>query len=238
MTSPTRVIVLDTETSGFIPRNSLGTDFPEVIQLAYLVIANLDCEFVCEQRSIVIACDHPIPQAAIDVHGITTANSQRFGIPYADAISQFLIDATGVHMLVGHNIAFDLTALLGDVAQRAPSMFNRLRALINKSIIFDTMHVATPLCKLPGSFNKYKWPKLSELYQHLFQMQFKNAHDALADVQATADCFFKLWRSGTIEGTRIYRIPLGAIALATHNLTAHDNSADRVVTVGVLSFDS
>ncbi len=47
-------------------------------------------------------------------------------------------------------------------------------------------------CKIPGRFGNYKWPTLSELHIKLFGKDFENAHDALADITATADCFWEL----------------------------------------------
>lgn len=38
----------------------------------------------------------------------------------------------------------------------------------------------------------YKWPKLVELYTKLLGTEFDNLHNALADVGATIDCYYKL----------------------------------------------
>jgi DNA polymerase III epsilon subunit-like protein len=35
----------------------------------------------------------------------------------------------------------------------------------------------------------FKWPKLTEAYRHCYDRDFDGAHDALADVRATADVF-------------------------------------------------
>ena len=40
--------------------------------------------------------------------------------------------------------------------------------------------------------NHYKWPKLNEKNQFLFKSDFDITHNALADVKATAKCFFEL----------------------------------------------
>jgi len=53
----------------------------------------------------------------------------------------------------------------------------------------------TSLCKLPNKYgNGYKWPKLSELHNFLFNEDFADAHDALGDIRATIKCFFELKR--------------------------------------------
>ena len=43
-----------------------------------------------------------------------------------------------------------------------------------------------------------KRPKLSLLYTHLFGEVFDHAHDAMADIQATKDCFVELCKRGHI----------------------------------------
>jgi len=40
--------------------------------------------------------------------------------------------------------------------------------------------------RIPGKFKDFKWPKLIESYQFLFNESFDGAHDALADVRACA----------------------------------------------------
>ena len=44
-----------------------------------------------------------------------------------------------------------------------------------------------------------KRPKLGLLYTHLFGKEFDHAHDAMADIQATKDCFLELARRGEIS---------------------------------------
>ena len=43
-----------------------------------------------------------------------------------------------------------------------------------------------------GRGRKFKLPTLMELYKHLFNQEFDSAHNASADVEATALCLFKL----------------------------------------------
>ena len=66
--------------------------------------------------------------------------------------------------------------------------------------VIDTMKIGMDICKLPNlSFysrrsQSYKYPKLDELYYKLFNKHFINQHDAMADVQATYDCYYELKR--------------------------------------------
>ena len=64
-----------------------------------------------------------------------------------------------------------------------------------------TMKRSTYFCAIPnprGKFNDYKWPKLEELYRKLFNRPLTNAHDALADITASKECYFELKHRGII----------------------------------------
>lgn len=51
------------------------------------------------------------------------------------------------------------------------------------------------LCQIPGGRGgKFKLPTLTELHEFLFNQPFAEAHNATADVEATARCFFELIR--------------------------------------------
>jgi len=60
-----------------------------------------------------------------------------------------------------------------------------------------TMHSTTDFCAINGPYG-YKWPKLSELHYKLFRTDFEEAHNAAADINATARCFWELRRLGKI----------------------------------------
>ena len=62
---------------------------------------------------------------------------------------------------------------------------------------FCTMKSSVNFCAIPG-FKGYKWPKLIELYRKLFSKDF-NPHNALDDVEATADCFWELKKKKIIK---------------------------------------
>ncbi|HUV85413.1 MAG TPA: hypothetical protein VMV86_06875, partial [Methanosarcinales archaeon] len=56
---------------------------------------------------------------------------------------------------------------------------------------YCTMLEGTDICKIP-SFRGNKWPTLKELHKHLFNEDFEDAHDALADVEATRRCYYAI----------------------------------------------
>ena len=62
---------------------------------------------------------------------------------------------------------------------------------ISKLQLLCTMEASTDFCKIEGYYG-YKWPKLSELHVKLFGVDFEDKHNALADIEATARCFWKM----------------------------------------------
>ena len=62
-----------------------------------------------------------------------------------------------------------------------------------------TMKASKDYCAIPKTSKEFKMPKLQELYKKLFGNPFDNAHNALADIQATAKCYWRLKELGEIR---------------------------------------
>jgi len=74
--------------------------------------------------------------------------------------------------------------------------------LLEKDILDTCTEMTANVCKLPGGRGgKFKFPTLIELYSFLFDESFSEAHNASADVEATARAFFELVRIGIINQT-------------------------------------
>lgn len=75
-------------------------EFPNIVQLAWSVNE--------KERSYIIKPEGwEIPEASIEVHGITAERANAEGVPFADIIDEFLEDCKKARLLVGHNIYFD-----------------------------------------------------------------------------------------------------------------------------------
>ena len=95
--------------------------------------------------------------------------------------------------MVGHNLDYDLHIVGAEY----------VRLGYDSRIMFArptlcTMQATIQFCNIPGRFGP-KWPKLMELYTKLFGQEFDGAHDAMADIVATKDCFFELIRRGVVR---------------------------------------
>ncbi len=60
------------------------------------------------------------------------------------------------------------------------------------------MESSTDFCAIDGPYG-YKWPKLQELHNKLFGVGFTEAHNAAADIAATAACFWEMKKRGMFK---------------------------------------
>lgn len=188
-------LFFDTETTG-LPRmwNAPVSDtdnWPRMVQLAWLVLNDWGQEISSGNR-IIKPEGFLIPEDVSRIHGITTEIAKNEGIPLDQVLLEFVKDLQKSEILVGHNISFD-EKILGAEFYR--------RGVIND--FFDrpkicTMQGSAKYCRIDNGRGGYKWPKLMELHEKLFDEAFDNAHDALADVKATARCFFELRQRGVL----------------------------------------
>ena len=188
-------LFFDTETTGLPKRwNAPVTDldnWPRMVQLAWLLYDSRDQEIKRANR-IIIPEGFIIPPAASKVHGITTKRAIEEGINLTDSLKEFADALNEADFLIAHNISFDEVIVGAEFLRK--EVPNRLKDIPK----ICTMKTTTNICKIPGK-NGYKWPNLTELYQTLFSKGFDNAHDALADVKACADCFFELKKTGLYQ---------------------------------------
>lgn len=187
-------LIYDTETTG-LPKNynAPPTDidnWPRMVQIAWQIHDKTGK--LIENKNFIVQPDgFDIPFNAVQIHGITTEKAMQEGLPLAEVIEEFRKALAKSKVLGGHNLSFD-QGIVG-------AEFVRL-GLDYKEIelpIADTMELSTEFCALEGGRNgKFKSPKLEELHEVLFGYKFEEAHNASADVNATARSFMELLRLG------------------------------------------
>ena len=191
-----KYLFFDTETTG-IPKDykapCTNTDnWPRLIQLGWL-LTDAEGRILSEGNHIVRPDGFEIPKAASDVHGITTEFALENGKPLLDVIFAFGADLNQAECVIGHNLDYDLHIVGAEY----------VRLGYDSRIMFArptlcTMQATIQYCNIPGRFGP-KWPKLMELYTKLFGQEFDGAHDAMADIVATKECFFELIRRGVVR---------------------------------------
>ena len=191
-----KYLFFDTETTG-IPNDYKAPctnidNWPRLIQLGWL-LTDAAGRILSEGNHIVRPDGFEIPKAASDVHGITTEFALENGKPLLDVIFAFGADLNQADCMVGHNLDYDLHIVGAEY----------VRLGYDSRIMFArptlcTMQATIQFCNIPGRFGP-KWPKLMELYTKLFGQGFDGAHDAMADIRATKDCFFELLKRGIVR---------------------------------------
>ena len=190
------ILVFDAETNG-LPKNYQAKmsdidNWPRVIQLAWATF-DLNGELFSEDVDLVQPDGWVIPDETFWIdNGFTQLLSEKNGNPIMGILGSFIEDVEKAKVIVAHNINFDYNVLGAELLRAKLSS-------VNKPEKYCTMKESADLCKLPGKYGSYKWPKLIELHQHLFDEGFEGAHDALIDVKACAKCYFELIRLKVIE---------------------------------------
>ena len=188
-------LFFDTETTG-VPLDwhapvSAVHNWPRLVHIAWLQYER-SRRLVMKRDHIIKPRGFTIPQTAAQIHGITTERAKKDGVALNGVLKAFSSAVDESSIIVAHNMNFD-EKIIGAEFIRAKVK----NALATKRRIC-TMEAATPHCKLPGPHG-YKWPKLSELYQHLFGKGLDEAHNPVADVEACMECFFELKKLGVIR---------------------------------------
>jgi DNA polymerase III subunit alpha len=201
-------LIFDTETTGLPQRwNAPLDDFdnwPRLIQLAWQIHDNKG-ELIEVKNYLVKPEGFVIPRGSEKIHGISTERAIKEGHDILFVLDEFNKALEKSDTIAGHNIEFD-NNIVGSEMLRA----DKKSTLLDKNNV-DTKLVSTNYCALPGGRGgNFKWPTLEELYFKLFNGKFNAAHNASADVQATARCFFELIRLGLIDAINL-NVELGIV---------------------------
>jgi DNA polymerase III epsilon subunit-like protein len=205
------ILAVDTETSGLPPkrRNQDVANWPRIVQLSY-ILYDPEKNVVLKVYDAIIKMKpgFSIPAESTAIHGITNEMSAEQGVDIETALEEFYQDAKDAKLIVAHNMDFDLTAI--KIEMKRLLMEATIDTLYKYNIRIDfldtikqcnynsycTMQSSIYICNLEVTLkngDKYKkYPKLSELYRHLFNEEPKNMHNALNDVIATLRCYMML----------------------------------------------
>lgn len=192
---------IDTETTGLpindnLPYTELD-NWPHLVQVA-LIIED-DSYGILAKRNMILKPDgYSIPESSARIHGISNAQAVKEGEDRKQVIGFLDLVLGNSNFIIGHNVSFDLNVVKAEII-RVKGIENALFTEKNHNVV-DTMKMGMNICKIPNlSFHTrmsqpYKYPKLDELYYKLFNKHFDNQHDAMADIQATHDCYYELKR--------------------------------------------
>ena len=182
-----QTIVIDTETTG-LPEcyrmlansNNLSNwNNCRIVQIAYRIY-NESKELTASINQIIKPDGFMIPEASIEFHRITNERALG-GISIKDALKLLMAYINNKKtVMVAHNMQFDKNVILSELYR------NDMSADANKFCKINT--VCTMLTNTPRGG---RWPKLTKLYQSLFDdFDESKIHDAEYDTQMCASVYF------------------------------------------------
>lgn len=182
----------DTETTGFAKKGSCVQEGQARICQLALLLVDENRNTVAEFSALIKPDGWIISDGAYETHGKSMEDCERYGLPIASAYGAFDCFAKRAGLFVCHNMNFDWRLLEIEAAYGQKTL-----PQIQK---FCTMKAATPVCKLPGRYGDFKWPKAIEALQILCDRDIgDDAHDAMHDTRACKDIFFALMDKGIIN---------------------------------------
>lgn len=199
LTQPT--LFFDTETSGFMSKK---TDFDHPDQAWCVQIGAIlgNSEETFTTLNILIKANgRSINYHAQKIHGISVEQADKKGIPEVDACSAFAKLLLKTPTIVCHNFDFDWPFVYQMMQRNLEELSDEHRSRFYIEYpSFCTMKNPAVKAYVDARNIKghKKLPKLIELHQKLFNTGFENAHDAMADIQATRRCYYELINQGII----------------------------------------
>jgi DNA polymerase III epsilon subunit-like protein len=180
-----KALFYDTETTGLHTTENPA----DVIQLAMLLV-DLDSRKIMTQVSAILRISRPVHPIAFGIHGMNKEFCEEWGVTRQLGVEFFRQLHDRADFLIGHNEQFDRKVMNFHLE-------NQQLPTISKPAIC-TMLPMTDVCKLPGRFGKYKWPKLTEAFEFCFNKPLTGAHDAMVDIRATKDIYFWMIDQGIL----------------------------------------
>lgn len=189
-----KILVFDTETTWFIDKKNPDLNSqPYIIQFAWIFGELKNWEWTEIKRiNQFIKPKISIPYAASQVHHIYDIDVKN-APPIEEYIDDFLNIINESDVVIGHNIEYDEDMIKLELKRLGREFEYRPQQVL------CTMKQTVDYCKLPWNWERFKYPKLWELYKKLFWEYFIWAHDAIVDVEATLKAFLELHKLQVVK---------------------------------------
>lgn len=191
-----KTVTLDLETTGLPPKGANYQNdymqFPHILSFAWKINAQPTVEYIINNRGLIV------PLEATKINGITQEMVDESKFDLFSVICQFIMDAHGAEISIGHHIYFDTSVLKANILRMmhltklVPQFYDEVSTIVRKERRIDT-------CRASMAIGKGKRLKLDELYFYLFGKMPGKSHAAGADVDTTYVCYLELVKRGLIK---------------------------------------
>ena len=190
-----RLLVFDTETTG-LPKgypSIYKTDlWPHIVQLSYILYDTSKNKILVENDHIIkLPKSVELPEESTKIHGVTREMTKH-GVDIKHAIALFNICLEATDIVVAHNMSFDKQLFIVECIR------NNVRSQFTKQTrCYCTMRESVDMCNIKAISQKNneeykKFPTLTELHKHLFDIEPKGVHNALVDILICLRCYIKM----------------------------------------------
>jgi DNA polymerase III epsilon subunit-like protein len=214
-----RILVFDTETTG-LPKSKLISEYtinlwPHIIQFSYIIF-DTELNDIIEITDNIVKLSEGtfISEDSIKTHGITDKITNKYGIDLEIIFNNFFNNLRNVDLMIGHNVAFDINMIRAELFRLINSKLseerkikhrNNLDFLVNYKNTYCTLQNSIELCKIEAldsyGTTYFKYPKLAELHNKLFETVPNNLHDSLNDILITLRCYMKMKHNIDLNNT-------------------------------------
>ena len=187
-----RYLCIDFETNGFLVRGAPARykslpfcDYPVQVGVHAVedgVVSPLYRAVICGATSMNKWCQENIRLTREEIAA---------GIPFQQMITELAALMEPGDIMVAHKVEFDVGTCIGLTAQR----------LNYESLELQKILAAPRFCTMLCAYSKQtfnnRWPSVAKLCEH-FEVELVDAHDAVVDSLALADCVAKAVRRGVM----------------------------------------
>jgi len=210
------VFIYDTETTGLLPKvnKRMGIiptldQYPYIVQISFIIFNIATRQLVRKFNTYIKIPDNIVITDEITKLTGATRELCDNGMHIVNAFNEFYHAYSMCDYVIAHNMKFDSKMMKVEL-QRNKSMFlkyaphclnifNREYEEMNITKRYCTMmssiHICNIICQTNGKAPFKKFPKLSELYYHLFHTVPENLHNSMIDTLVCLRCYLKIHKN-------------------------------------------
>ena len=224
-------LVFDVETTNLMPKQKPNgprltiDDYPHILQLSFVIYDLNESKITKSYDAYVkINSNIDVSDKITELTGITKDICKKKGVPIVTILKEFYDAYVNCDVLVAHNmVKFDIEMIKIEIERNRAEIlstfpcvfttFNDTYEKIHNIERYCTMYKGISICnilvesKIPGKPPTKKYPRLLELYQHLFVGETANGlHDSMVDTLVCLRCYLKMRHNIIIDANDFERI--------------------------------